>query len=79
MAAHGHPEGRVLDAGLVETYRSKFAKFLDLYEDTPQVRAVKCLDASEALGMPRKSRLRFCECFVEAKDPQTCKSKIFVK
>ena len=39
----------------------------------------KCLDASEALGMPRKSRLRFCECFVEAKDPQTCKSKIFIK
>ncbi len=40
---------------------------------------VKCLDASEALGMPRKSRLRFCECFVETKDPQTCKSKIFGK
>ena len=40
---------------------------------------VKCLDASEALGMPRKSRLRFCECFVETKDPETCKSKIFGK
>ncbi len=40
---------------------------------------LKCLDASEALGMPRKSRLRFCECFVETKDPQTCKLKIFFK
>ena len=41
--------------------------------------AVKCLDASEALGMPRKSRLRFCECFVETKNSEICKSKIFVK
>jgi hypothetical protein len=40
---------------------------------------VKCLDASEALGMPRKSRLRFCECFVETQDPEICKAKIFSK
>ena len=39
VAAHGHPEGGRLDTGLVETYRTKFARFLDLYEDTPQVRA----------------------------------------
>ena len=39
VAVHGHPEGGMLDAGLVETYRAKFARFLDLYEDTPQVRA----------------------------------------
>ena len=39
----------------------------------------KCLDASEAIGMPRRSRLRYCECFVETNDPLICKSKIFVK
>jgi len=39
----------------------------------------KCLDASEALGMPRQSRLRYCECFAETKDPETCKTNIFVK
>ncbi len=47
VATHGHPEGGRLDAGLVETYRRKFAKFLDLYEDTPQVRAA--LEVMEAL------------------------------
>ena len=56
-----------------ETY--KFMTTSAEYRDTE----VKCLDASEALGMPRKSRLRFCECFVETKDPETCKSKIFGK
>ena len=39
----------------------------------------KCLDASEAIGMPRKSRLRFCECFVETENPRTCQLKIFGK
>lgn len=47
VAAHGHPEGAMLDAGLVETYRLKFRRFLDLYEDTPQVRAA--LEVMEAL------------------------------
>ena len=39
VAVHGHPEAGNLDPVLIETYRLKFAKFLDLYEDTPQVRA----------------------------------------
>ena len=47
VATHGHPEGGRLDAGLVETYRLRFAKWLDLYEDTPQVRAA--LEVMEAL------------------------------
>ena len=47
VAAHGHPEGGRLDAGLVETYRLKFSRFLDLYEDTPQVRAA--LEVMDAL------------------------------
>ncbi len=41
VATHGHPEGGRLDAGLVETYRLKFAKWLDLYEDTDQCRAAE--------------------------------------
>lgn len=39
----------------------------------------RCLDASEALGMPRKSRLRYCECFIETKDPEACKVRIFTQ
>lgn len=39
----------------------------------------KCLDAFEALNMPRKSRLRLCESMVETRDPEACKSKIFGK
>ena len=38
-----------------------------------------CLDASEALGLKRKSRLRYCECLVETGNPKTCKAKIFIK
>ncbi len=41
VATHGHPEGGRLDTGLVETYRAKFARFLDLYEDTAQCRAAE--------------------------------------
>jgi len=39
----------------------------------------KCLDASEALRMPRNSRLRFCECFTETKNKRLCAAKIFGK
>ena len=39
----------------------------------------KCLDASEGLGMPRKSRVRFCDCYVETQDSEICKVKIFGK
>lgn len=39
----------------------------------------KCLDATEAIGMPRKSRLRYCECAVKTKNPKACRSKIFLK
>ncbi len=38
-----------------------------------------CLDASEALGLQRKSRLRYCECLVETGKRETCKAKIFIK
>ena len=38
-----------------------------------------CLDASEALGLKRKSRLRYCECLVETGKRETCKAKIFIK
>ncbi|MEQ1815247.1 MAG: hypothetical protein ABL861_02015 [Nitrosomonas sp.] len=37
----------------------------------------KCLDATEAIGLKQKSRLRFCECMVEMKDENQCKLKIF--
>ena len=37
----------------------------------------KCLDATEAVGIKRKSRLRFCECLVETKDENQCKQKVF--
>ncbi len=47
VAAHGHPEGGSLDAGLVGTYRAKFAKWLELYEDTGQCRAA--LEVMDAL------------------------------
>jgi hypothetical protein len=36
----------------------------------------KCLDAMEALKMPRKSRLRFCDCMIEKRDGNVCKRKI---
>lgn len=40
----------------------------------------KCLDASEALGMQRNSRLRYCECFVETRgNVEHCRPKIFVR
>jgi hypothetical protein len=39
----------------------------------------KCLDATEALGLRQKSRLRFCECIVETRDEERCKQKIFTK
>ncbi len=39
----------------------------------------KCLDTFEALGFPRKPRLRVCECLVETQNPEACKSKIFGK
>ncbi len=39
----------------------------------------KCLDMSEALGLQRKSRLRYCECLVETGKRETCKAKIFIK
>lgn len=39
----------------------------------------KCLDATEALGLKQKSRLRFCECIVETRNEEQCKQKIFVK
>jgi hypothetical protein len=37
----------------------------------------QCLDATEAIGLGRKSRLRFCECIVETKSEAQCKQKIF--
>lgn len=37
----------------------------------------RCLDTTEAIGMGRKSRLRFCECLVETKNENQCKQKIF--
>lgn len=39
----------------------------------------KCLDASEALGLGRNSRLRYCSCLVETKSPELCKTKILIK
>lgn len=39
----------------------------------------KCLDATEAAGLKQKSRLRFCECFVEIKNEEQCRQKIFTK
>ncbi len=39
----------------------------------------KCLDTSEAVGLKRKSRLRYCECLVETKNPQACQKKIFIQ
>ena len=38
-----------------------------------------CLDASEALGLQRKSRLRYCECLVETGIVEICRAKIFIK
>lgn len=38
-----------------------------------------CLDATEAIGLGRKSRLRFCECFAETKNEEQCRQKIFTK
>ena len=39
----------------------------------------KCLDVTEALGLKRKSRIRYCECMVETKNEDLCEQKIFVK
>lgn len=39
----------------------------------------KCLDATEALGLNQKSRLRFCECMVETRNENQCKERIFAK
>lgn len=39
----------------------------------------KCLDATEALGMKQKSRLRFCECMVETNNEDQCQERIFSK
>ena len=39
----------------------------------------KCLDALETVGVPRKSRLRYCECVTKTHDREACKSKIFGK
>ena len=39
----------------------------------------KCLDATEALGLKQKSRLRFCECMVETRNEEQCRQKIFSK
>ena len=39
----------------------------------------KCLDASEAIGLGRNSRLRYCTCLVETKNPQMCETKILTK
>ena len=47
VANYGHPEGGNLDTGLVETYRVKFSKWLDLYENTNQCRAA--LEVMDAL------------------------------
>jgi hypothetical protein len=38
----------------------------------------KCLETSEAIGLSKNSRLRYCECLVETKNAELCKSKIFV-
>ena len=37
----------------------------------------KCLDATEAIGLKQKSRLRFCECMIETKDESQCNEKVF--
>ncbi len=39
----------------------------------------KCLDATEALGLKQKSRLRFCKCLVETKNEDQCRQKIFAQ
>ncbi len=38
----------------------------------------KCLETSEAIGLSKNSRLRYCGCLVETKNAELCKSKIFV-
>lgn len=39
----------------------------------------ECLDSTEALGLGRKARLRFCDCIVETKNLQQCKQRILIK
>lgn len=39
----------------------------------------KCLDASEAIGLQRNSRLRYCSCLVETRDTKACQAKILIK
>lgn len=48
---------------------------------TPEERALEqeCLDSTEALGLGRKARLRFCECIVETRNVQQCKYRIRIK
>lgn len=37
----------------------------------------ECLAVTETIGVPRKSRLRFCECYSETKNEYKCKEKLF--
>lgn len=37
----------------------------------------ECLTVTEAMGVTRKSRLRFCECYSETRNEHMCKTKFF--
>lgn len=39
----------------------------------------ECLTTTEALGVPRESRLRYCDCFTKTKNEKMCEGKVFVR